>query len=79
MKAFVRYSPLLLIALAWEISSRLGLVSTLTLPALSDVVAAWFDLAKSGDLVAQLFDFSSKFRHCSFPFDEVQRVYPHAA
>ncbi len=52
MKAFVRYSPLLLIALAWEISSRLGLVSTLTLPALSDVVAAWFDLAKSGDLVA---------------------------
>jgi len=52
MKALVRYSPLLLIALAWEASSRLGLVSTLTLPALSDVIAAWFELAKSGDLVA---------------------------
>ena len=52
MKALVRYLPLLLIALAWEASSRLGLVSTLTLPALSDVIAAWFELAKSGDLVA---------------------------
>jgi NitT/TauT family transport system permease protein len=51
MKAFIRYSPLLLIALAWEAASRLGLVSTLTLPALSDVVAAWFNLAKDGDLV----------------------------
>lgn len=50
MKAFLRYSPLLIIALAWEASSRLGLVSTLTLPALSDVIAAWLDLAKSGDL-----------------------------
>jgi NitT/TauT family transport system permease protein len=52
MKTFLRFSPLLIIALAWEASSRLGLVSTLTLPALSDVIVAWFDLAKSGDLVA---------------------------
>jgi NitT/TauT family transport system permease protein len=52
MRAFVRYSPLLLIALAWELSSRFDLVSTMTLPALSDVVAAWFGLAKSGDLLA---------------------------
>jgi NitT/TauT family transport system permease protein len=51
MKALIRYSPLLLMALAWEAASRLGLVSTLTLPALSDVVAAWFNLAKDGDLV----------------------------
>ena len=50
MNTLLRYSPLLLIALAWEASSRLGLVSTLTLPALSDVIVAWFDLAKSGDL-----------------------------
>ncbi len=48
----MRYSPLLLIALAWEASSRLGLVSTLTLPALSDVVTAWLELAKAGDLTA---------------------------
>jgi NitT/TauT family transport system permease protein len=51
MTALLRYSPLLIIALAWEASSRLGLVSTLTLPALSDVIVAWIDLAKSGDLV----------------------------
>ena len=50
MKALIRYSPLLLVALAWEASSRLGLVSTLTLPALSDVITAWIELAKSGDL-----------------------------
>jgi NitT/TauT family transport system permease protein len=51
MKALLRYAPLLIIALAWEASSRLGLVSALTLPALSDVIAAWFELARSGDLV----------------------------
>jgi NitT/TauT family transport system permease protein len=51
MKTLLRYSPLLIIALAWEASSRLGIVSTLTLPALSDVIVAWFDLARSGDLV----------------------------
>ena len=41
MKAFIRYSPLLILAIAWEASSRLGLVSELALPPLSDVVAAW--------------------------------------
>ena len=51
MKALIRYSPLLLLALAWEISSRTGLVSTLALPPLSEVVVAWFDLIKSGELI----------------------------
>jgi NitT/TauT family transport system permease protein len=51
MKALIRYSPLLLLALAWEISSRTGLVSTLALPPLSEVMVAWFDLIKSGELI----------------------------
>jgi ABC-type nitrate/sulfonate/bicarbonate transport system permease component len=50
MKTFFRFSPLLIIALAWEAASRLGVVSALSLPAFSDVAAAWLDLAKSGDL-----------------------------
>ena len=51
MRLLPRYSPLLLLALAWEISSRAGLVSTLALPPLSEVVVAWFDLIKSGELI----------------------------
>jgi len=49
MKALLRYSPLLLLALAWELGARTGVVSTL--PPLSDVVTAWFDLIKSGELI----------------------------
>jgi len=52
MKALVRYLPLLLLALAWEAIARLGLVSALALPPLSGVVAAWFDLVTSGELVS---------------------------
>ena len=51
MMLLIRYSPLLLLALAWEISSRTGLVSTLALPPLSEVLVAWFDLIKSGELI----------------------------
>jgi NitT/TauT family transport system permease protein len=51
MKTLLRYSPLLLLALAWEASARVGLVSTLALPPLSEVLAAWVDLVKSGELV----------------------------
>jgi NitT/TauT family transport system permease protein len=47
----IRYLPILICALAWEGSSRLGLVSTLDLPPLSQVLIAWWDLLKSGDLV----------------------------
>jgi len=51
MKALIRYSPLLILAAAWELSSRLGLVSPLALPPLSDVVSAWIDMIKDGELV----------------------------
>ena len=45
-----RYTPLLLLAVAWEAVSRLGVVSPAALPPLDNVAAAWFDLAASGDL-----------------------------
>jgi ABC-type nitrate/sulfonate/bicarbonate transport system permease component len=48
----LRYSPLILLALVWELSTRLGLVSTLALPPLSEVAAAWADLLRSGELVS---------------------------
>jgi len=47
----LRYLPLLLLAVAWEASAQLGLVSTLALPPLSKVLVAWFDLVKDGELV----------------------------
>jgi NitT/TauT family transport system permease protein len=47
----LRYLPLLLLAFAWEIGSRTGLVSTLALPPLSNVVAAWIELVKDGELI----------------------------
>ena len=49
-KELFRYTPLLLIALAWETVSRLELVSTTALPPLSDVVSAWIGMLKSGEL-----------------------------
>jgi NitT/TauT family transport system permease protein len=51
MTAVLRYLPLLLLALAWEIAARAGIVSTLALPPLSAVGAAWVDLAKDGELI----------------------------
>ena len=51
MTTFVRYLPLLLLALAWELASRLELVSSSALPPLSDVVIAWIDMIKDGELV----------------------------
>src|SRR4249919_737295 len=47
----LRYAPLLLLALAWEVGARTGLVSTLALPPLSTVVTAWIELLKDGELV----------------------------
>jgi len=49
--ALTRYLPLLLIALAWEIAPRIGLVSRLALPPLSAVVVAWVDLLRDGELI----------------------------
>jgi NitT/TauT family transport system permease protein len=51
MNTLIRYSPLLLLAAAWEIAARTGLVSTLALPPLSEVVVAWVDLIRSGELI----------------------------
>ena len=48
--ALLRYSPLLLLALLWEGSARLGLVSTLALPPLTEVVSSWWALLREGDL-----------------------------
>jgi len=47
----LRYLPLLLLALVWEIGARTGLVSTLALPPLSAVLAAWVDLVRDGELI----------------------------
>ena len=50
MKAmFIRYSPLLLLALLWETISRLGLVSASVLPSLTAIGKAWAGLAEDGD------------------------------
>jgi NitT/TauT family transport system permease protein len=49
--AFIRFLPLLLIALLWEIAPRIGLVSSLALPPLSAVLSAWFGLLRDGDLL----------------------------
>lgn len=51
MKAFVRYLPLLILAAGWEIAARLELVSTTALPPLSDVIHAWVEMIKDGELV----------------------------
>jgi NitT/TauT family transport system permease protein len=48
---FIRYLPLLLLAVAWEVIARLELVSTSALPPLSEVVAAGIDMIKDGELV----------------------------
>jgi NitT/TauT family transport system permease protein len=52
MSALAHYLPLLLLAAGWELVSRLELVSALALPALSQVLAAWVELLRSGELIA---------------------------
>jgi NitT/TauT family transport system permease protein len=47
----LRYLPLLLLALAWEITARLNLVDSGALPPLTKVAAAWVDLMRDGELV----------------------------
>jgi NitT/TauT family transport system permease protein len=51
-KMLIRYSPLLLLAIAWELAARLELVSSSALPPLSDVVIAWVDMIKDGELIS---------------------------
>jgi NitT/TauT family transport system permease protein len=47
----IRYAPLLLLALGWELVARLGLVSSAALPPLSRVVVSWLGLIKDGELI----------------------------
>src|SRR5437016_1204985 len=51
MSTLLRYLPLVILAIAWELASRLGFVSPLALPPLSDVIVAWIELIKSGELI----------------------------
>ena len=46
-----RYVPLLLLAIAWELASRLDLMSSTALPPLTDVIRAWIDLITDGELI----------------------------
>jgi NitT/TauT family transport system permease protein len=50
LNVLIRYAPLLILAATWEAASRLHLVSPQMLPPLSDVVLAWVDLLRSGEL-----------------------------
>jgi NitT/TauT family transport system permease protein len=52
MRTLWRYSPLLLLAVAWELAARLHLVSSDALPPLSGVIAAWIEMIKDGELVS---------------------------
>ncbi|HEY7550607.1 MAG TPA: ABC transporter permease, partial [Hyphomicrobiaceae bacterium] len=51
MSALLRYLPLLLLAAGWELAARLGLAPQLALPPLSDVVLAWVEMLRSGELL----------------------------
>jgi ABC-type nitrate/sulfonate/bicarbonate transport system permease component len=51
MKLIVRYLPLVIIAVLWEASSRLGLVSSMSLPPLSDVIKSGIGMIRDGELV----------------------------
>jgi len=51
MALLTRYAPLLLVLLAWEAASRLGLVSAQMLPPFSSVAVAFWGLLRDGDLV----------------------------
>jgi NitT/TauT family transport system permease protein len=50
-KVAVRYLPLLLLAIAWELAARLNIVSSLALPPLTSVATAWVDLIRDGELI----------------------------
>jgi len=47
----VRYAPLVLIAVGWELAARAGIVSELALPPLSTVLVAWWKMFISGELI----------------------------
>jgi ABC-type nitrate/sulfonate/bicarbonate transport system permease component len=51
MRLIVRYLPLVIIAVVWEAVSRLGIVSSMSLPPLSDVIKSGIDMIRDGELV----------------------------
>ena len=51
-QSLIRYLPLLLLAIAWELVARLELVSTTALPPLSDVMRAGLAMIKDGELIS---------------------------
>jgi NitT/TauT family transport system permease protein len=51
-QSLLRYLPLLLLAIAWELAARFELVSSSALPPLSDVIVSWIDLIKTGELIS---------------------------
>ena len=51
-QSLIRYLPLLLLAITWEVVARLELVSTQALPPLSEVISAGISMVKDGELVS---------------------------
>jgi NitT/TauT family transport system permease protein len=51
VSVLLRYLPLVLLAIGWELAARLGLVSQLALPPLSQVALAWVEMLQSGELL----------------------------
>jgi ABC-type nitrate/sulfonate/bicarbonate transport system permease component len=49
--AVIRYTPLALLAVLWELAAALGVVSDLALPPLSTVLVAGYELLASGELI----------------------------
>jgi ABC-type nitrate/sulfonate/bicarbonate transport system permease component len=50
-RALLSYLPLLILALAWEATARIGLFPNLALPPLTKIAVSWFELMTSGELV----------------------------
>lgn len=50
-QASFRYLPLVILALAWEVTARLNLIDSQALPPLTHVATAWVDLVRDGELV----------------------------
>jgi ABC-type nitrate/sulfonate/bicarbonate transport system permease component len=49
--ALIRYSPLLILAITWQLVAQFELVSSTALPPLTQIGGAWLDLLNSGDLL----------------------------
>jgi NitT/TauT family transport system permease protein len=47
-----RYSPLLLLAIAWQLAAHFELVSSSALPPLTAVIGSWIDLMRDGELIS---------------------------